>query len=74
MFAVTLGALLPGTIAGWRLMDGPFRATCATLAAATLGSNLAIGLFWEERNIVPAFIPLAVVNLRYLQARLLQRE
>ena len=70
MYAVTLGALLPGAVAGWRLMDGSFRATCITIAVATLGSNLAFSLFWEERNIVPAFIPLAVVNLKYLQTRL----
>ena len=74
MYAVTLGALLPGAIAGWRLVDRPFRATCITLAVATLGSNLTIGLFKEERNIIPAFIPLAVVNLKYLQTRLLRKE
>jgi hypothetical protein len=72
MYAVTLGALIPGAIAGWKLMDKSFRATCVVIAAATLGSNIAISLFWEERNIVPLFIPLAVVNMKYVAMRLEQ--
>jgi hypothetical protein len=70
MYAVTLGALVPGAIAGWKHMDKAFRATCIVIAVATLGANLAVSLFWEERNIVPLFIPLAVINLKYLAERL----
>jgi hypothetical protein len=72
MYAVTLGALIPGTVAGWRLMDKSFRATCIVIAAATLGSNIAFSLFWEERNVVPLFIPLAIVNMKYVSVRLQQ--
>jgi hypothetical protein len=73
MYAVTLGVLVPGAIAGWKQMDRSFRATGLVIAAATLGSNLAVSLFWEERNIVPLFIPMAVVNLRYVADRLAVR-
>lgn len=66
-YAVTLGVLIPGAVAGWKLMDKPFRATCLVIVVATLGSNLAVSLFWEVRNIVPALIPLAIVNLRYAE-------
>jgi len=67
MYAVTLGALLPGAIAGWKRMDRSFRATGLVIVAATVGSNLAISLSGEVRNIVPAFIPLVVVNLKCLE-------
>ncbi|PTX91224.1 hypothetical protein DB354_21570 [Opitutus sp. ER46] len=67
MYAVTIGALLPGAVAGWRHIDAAFRATCVTVVLGTIASNLFISLMWEVRNVVPAFIPLAILNFRYLE-------
>lgn len=68
LYLVTLGALLPGTIAGWRLMDRAFQRTTITVVAAVVISSLLFSWLHEVRNLVPAFIVLAIVNARYLSS------
>lgn len=74
MYFVTLGALMPGAIAGWRLVDQAHRAICIIILVATLGTNLFVSLMWEVRNIVPAFIPLAILNFKYIEQLLNQMQ
>lgn len=66
-YLVTLGALLPGAVLGWRLMDGSFRITCLLITVAVIVSSLVFSWLGEVRNLLPAFVPLAVVNLKYLE-------
>lgn len=65
----TLGVLAPGAWLGWRLMDRPFRWTCITLTIALLVSSAFFSWLVEVRNLVPALMMLAVVNMRYAQHR-----
>lgn len=67
-YLVTFGALLPGTVLGWRLMDRGFQLTCAVLLVSLFVSSLLFSWLTEVRNYVPAFLLLVIVNLRYLEA------
>lgn len=67
LYLVSLGALLPGAIAGWRLVDRALRWTTITLVLAMIGSSLLFSWLHEVRNLMPAFIVLAVINARYLE-------
>lgn len=66
LYLVSLGALLPGAIAGWRLLDRATRWTAITIVSAMVLSSLLFSWLHEIRNLVPAFIVLAVINARYL--------
>lgn len=68
LYLASLGVLLPGAMLGWRLMDRPFRLTCLLVTAALVVSSILYSWLAEVRNLVPAFIPLVVINLRYLES------
>lgn len=70
MYLATFGALLPGAILGWKYLDRPFRRTATTVVVATLGSSILFSWLSEVRNMMPAFIVLAIANMVYLQKRL----
>lgn len=74
MYLATLGVLAPGAALGWRLMDRAFQATCIVVTASVLVSSLLFSWLAEVRNLVPAYIPLAIVNLKYVENRWLARR
>jgi hypothetical protein len=73
-YLATLGLLAPGAFLGWRLMDPAFKGTLVIVTVSVVVSSLLFSWLAEVRNLVPAFIPLAVVNLKYVETRWLQRR
>ncbi len=70
MFLVTFGLLAPGAILGWKYMDRPFRATTIVITLSVILSSLVFSWLVEVRNNVPAFLPLAIATMKYLEVRL----
>ncbi|HVU32163.1 MAG TPA: hypothetical protein VHE61_01930 [Opitutaceae bacterium] len=68
LYLASFGILLPGTVLGWRLMDRSFQITCLVVVVAMIVSSARYSWLAELRNLVPAFILMAVVNMRYLEA------
>jgi hypothetical protein len=73
LYLATLGVLLPGAALGWRLMDRAFRSTCLLVTIAVVVSSLLFSWLVEVRNLIPALIPLAIVNLKYVETRWLDK-
>ncbi len=73
MYVALFGALLPGAIGGWRFMDRPFRWVAATVVIAALGSTLLFSWMSEVRNVMPAFIVLAILNVVWAERTLVPR-
>lgn len=71
MYVATFGALLPGTILGWKYMDRGFKASAIIIVSAMIVSSTVFSWLSEVRNMVPAFVVLAVVNVVYLERKLL---
>jgi len=71
MYAVTLGLLMPGAAAGWRYFDRGFKATTLIVTVGVVVSSLIFSWLSEVRNLVPAFIPLAVATVKGVEERLL---
>ncbi len=67
LYLASIGVLLPGTVLGWRLMDRTFQITCVVIVVAMIVSSARYSWLAELRNLVPAFILMAVVNMRYLE-------
>ena len=70
LYLLTLGVLIPGAVLGWNLVPGAFKATCIVVALSVVVSSLFFSWLHETRNLVPAFFPLAVINMKYIEARL----
>lgn len=70
-YAFSLGVFVPGAVWGWRWMDRPFRLTCLVVTAGVVISSAMFSWLSEVRNLVPAIVMLAIVNVnaveRYLQ-------
>lgn len=71
-YLFSLGIFLPGAWLGWHLMDRPFRLTCLLLTAALVVSSALFSWLNEVRNLVPALVMLAIVNLKYVESRFLR--
>jgi hypothetical protein len=70
LYLLTLGTLIPGAVLGWKLMSEAFKATCIVVVSSVLVSSLYFSWLAEVRNLVPAFLPLAVINMKYIETRL----
>ena len=69
LWLVSLGLFLPGTLLGWRWLEPAFKATALVMTFALVLSSLFFSWLREVRNLVPAFIPLAVASLKYLEVQ-----
>jgi len=67
-----IGLFVPGAVWGWKWMDNPFRLTCLFVTAGVVVSSAMFSWLSEVRNLVPAIVMLAIVNVtaveRYLQS------
>lgn len=68
LYLASFGSLLPGTLLGWKLMDRSFHYVCLLVVLSVIVSSVFFSWLAEVRNMVPAFIVLAVVNMRYLES------
>ncbi len=69
-YLFSIGVLIPGAVFGWRLMDRRFQLTTLLLGATLIGTSAFFSWLNEVRNLFPAMIMLAIVNLRYVQSRI----
>lgn len=67
-YLATLGILLPGAWFGWRLMDRQFQWMCMVVTLALVASSALFSWLSEVRNLFPAVILLAVVNMKLAEA------
>lgn len=73
MYVAAFAAVVPGTILGWRYMDRRFQLTAAVVIVSTLVSTLVFSWMSEMRNLMPAFVVMAIVNAAYLERTLVPR-
>ncbi|PTX92580.1 hypothetical protein [Opitutus sp. ER46] len=71
-FAISL-ALVPGAILGWKYLDREFQLTTTLTIIALVVSSLMFSWLSEIRNLMPAFMLLAIVNMAYVQHALLPK-
>jgi hypothetical protein len=69
-YVFSIGLLVPGAAWGWRLMDRPFRSTCLLVTAGVIVSSAMFSWLSEVRNLVPAIVMLAIVNIRAIERHL----
>ena len=71
-YLFSIGLFVPGAVWGWKWMDNPFRLTCLFVTAGVVVSSAIFSWLSEVRNLVPAIVMLAIVNVtaveRYLQS------
>jgi hypothetical protein len=66
-YAFSIGIFLPGAAWGWKEMDRPFRLTCLAVTAGVVISSAVFSWLSEVRNLVPAIVMLAVVNVKAVE-------
>lgn len=69
-YVFSLGVLLPGAALGWRLMSRNYRWITGLLGVSLVVTSAMFSWLNEVRNLFPAMIMLAIVNLRYVQSRI----
>jgi len=63
-YAFSIGIFLPGAAWAWKWMDRPFRLTCLLVTAGVVISSAIFSWLSEVRNLVPAIVMLAIVNVK----------
>lgn len=69
-YVFSIGVFVPGAIWGWRLMDRAFRNTCLLVTAGVIVSSAIFSWLSEARNLVPAIVMLAIVNVKAVERHL----
>lgn len=69
MYVAIAASLVPGAILGWKAMDRGFRWSFWVILAGTLLSSTVFSWLSEIRNMMPAFVMLAVVNAAWLHRK-----
>ena len=71
-YVFSLGIFVPGAVWGWKWMDRSFRLTCLVVTAGVVISSAMFSWLTEVRNLVPAVVMFAIVNVKAVE-RYLQR-
>jgi hypothetical protein len=73
-YLFSIGVFVPGAVLGWKWMDRPFQLTCLFVTAGVVISSAIFSWLWEVRNLVPAIVMLAIVNVRAVERYLQDGE